>query len=112
PSLIATLGDEVKGAYAEVAGTGKEIGKLRSEIVEQEKIADGPDASAKADATKKIAELKDQVEKLKAGYEPKKADMLGKLGAEAGKSPDEVKKIVGIVLVNLKRAVEDAKVAN
>lgn len=113
PSLIASITPELAKSYGEVAAQAKEIAEIKGQIAAEEKALDDKDQAAQKDEhEKKKQELNDKLSKLNDDVGPKKDKFLQSVKDEAGKASPEVKERVGVAVVNLKRAVEDAKIAN
>lgn len=114
PSLIHSVSPEVAGSYGEIAGQAKTIAKLKADKEAEEKAIDDKDtpASDKEAHEKKKREIEEQIDKTEAEYKPKVEAFLSKWKGEVGKAPPEVKKQISLAMVGLKRAVEDAEMAN
>jgi hypothetical protein len=114
PSLIATVSPEIATDYADIAGQAKKIAKLKADRSAEDTALDAKDISAsdKEEHEKKKTEISDQIEKTEAEYKPKVEAFLAKIKTESGKAPDGAKKQLSVALVALKRAVDDAKLAN
>lgn len=114
PSLIAAVGEELAAAYADVAGQSREIGKLKAARAEEEKELEKKDISAsdKEEHEKKKAKITEDIAAAEQAYRPKVEALLSKIRDEAGKTDGETKKNIGIAVLNLRRAANDAKLAN
>ncbi len=111
PSLLAAQSPELARAYDEIAQITKKIAALETAKAEEETAADkdGAKPDEVAAHEKKVEELDQQIEALEDSVEPKKDEFIAKVREVAGKSDEATKKRLAVVLVNLRRAVEDAK---
>jgi hypothetical protein len=114
PSLFASMSADVSTAYGEVSSQAKEVAKLKADKASEEKALEEKDISAsdKEAHEKKKREIEEQIDKKEAEYKPKVDALLGKIRDEAKKVDDKGKEQLSIALVSMKRAVDDAKIAN
>lgn len=114
PSMFHAVNAEVAGSYGDIAGQAKTLAKLKADKEAEQKALDEKDISAsdKEAHEKKKREIEDQIDKTEAEYRPKVEAFMGKLKAEVGKAPPEVKKEMSQAMVAFKHAVDDAKLAN
>jgi hypothetical protein len=114
PNIIAHLSPDLATSYAEIAGQSKAVAKLKADKEAEVKALDQSDISASDRDLheKKKRDIEDQIDKLEADYRPKVDTFLSKLRDAAGSASPEAKKQLPVVLVALKHAVEDAKLAN
>jgi len=114
PSLLAAISPDLGTAWAEIMEQRKALGDLKAQIAAEETALDEKNISdADKKAHKKTIEgLEKQSDKIE-----KKADKLTdafipKVKEAAKKAPADVRDRFGAVLVNLRAAVDDAKIAN
>ena len=114
PSLLAAISPDLGTAWAEIMEQRKALGDIKAQIAVEEAALDEKNVSdADKKAHKKTIEgLEKQSDKIE-----KKADKLTdafipKVKEAAKKAPADVRDRFGAVLVNLRAAVDDAKIAN
>ena len=114
PSLLAAINPDLGTAWAEIMEQRKALGDIKTQIAAEETALDekGISDSDKSAHKKTIEGLEKQQDKIE-----KKADKLTdafipKVKDAAKKAPADVRDRFGAVLVNLRAAVEDAKIAN
>jgi hypothetical protein len=114
PSLLAAISPDLGTAWAEIMEQRKALGEIKAQIAAEETALDEKNVSdADKKAHKKTIEgLEKQQDKIE-----KKADKLTdafipKVKEAAKKAPADVRDRFGAVLVNLRAAVDDAKIAN
>jgi hypothetical protein len=114
PSLFAEVSPEVAAAYSEISGQAKAIAKLKADRAAEDTALEAADLSAsdKEAHEKKKKDLDEQIDKSEAEYKPKVDAFLIKLKGDSGKAPDDAKKQLSVALVALRRAIDDAKIAN
>jgi hypothetical protein len=114
PGMFHAVSPEVGKSWGEVAGQSKTIAKLKADKENEQKVIDDKDTSAsdKEAHEKKKKEIEEQIDKSEQDYKPKVDALLGKLKDEVAKAPPETKKQLQSALVNFKRAIDDARVAN
>lgn len=111
PSLLAATSPKLQSSYEDIARIQDEIGRVQAKVgdvdkaLEKEGIADAD----KEKLEKEKAGLEDQIEKLEESYDPKVEDFVKLVREEAAKLDDAKKKSIGVAVVNLRRAVEEAK---
>jgi len=114
PSLLAAISPDLGTAWAEIMEQRKALADIKTQIAAEETALDekGISESDKHAHKKTIEGLEKQQDKIE-----KKADKLTdafipKVKDAAKKAPADVRDRFGAVLVNLRAAVEDAKIAN
>jgi hypothetical protein len=114
PSLLAAISPDLGTAWAEIMEQRKALGDIKAQIAVEEAALDEKNVSdSDKKAHKKTIEgLEKQQDKIE-----KKADKLTdafipKVKDAAKKAPADVRDRFGAVLVNLRAAVDDAKIAN
>ena len=114
PSILAQVSAEMGTAYAEIAGQARAVAKLKADKAVEDTALDEKDISASDKETheKKKKDLDEQIDKLEADYKPKVEAFMSKLRGEAGKASAEAKAQAPVLLVALKHAIDDAKIAN
>ena len=114
PSLLAAIDKDLGVAWAEIMEKKKALGELKGQIDAEEKALDEKgvsDADKKAHK-KTIDGLEKQVSKLEKESDKLTDDFIPKAKAAAKKASPDVRDHFGGVLVNLRQAVDDAKIAN
>ena len=114
PSLIAATSPALASSFGEISALDKEIATLKSDKAAEEKALDakGISESDKTAHEKKRDELDESISKKEDDYKPKREAFIAKVKEEAAKADDATKKRIGVALINLKRAVDDAKLDN
>jgi hypothetical protein len=114
PNLLAATSPALGTAFDEIAKLQDELAKLNGKVAaeEVELDKDGISDADKATREKKIEELEAAIDKVEESFDPKFEAFILKVREEAGKADDATKKRVGVAVVNLRRAVEDAKLNN
>ncbi|MDB4941188.1 MAG: uncharacterized protein JWP97_722 [Labilithrix sp.] len=114
PSLLAAIDRDLGASWGEVMEKKRSIGEMKTKIAALETLNDAKTTSAADKKTNKksIEDLETQISR-----QEKEADKLAdafvpKAKTAAGKAAPEVRERFGAVLVNLRQAVEDAKIAN
>jgi hypothetical protein len=112
-NVLTMINPELYEGYGKITSKRAEIAKLKEEQAAEEKAAD----EAKSDGEKqehqnKAKELGPKIESAEKDVEPLMKDFLAKARERAAKAkPDDAKKLAPAI-ANLRRAVEDAKLAN
>ena len=114
PSLLAAIDSDLGAAWAEIMEKKKAMGELKTQIASEEAALDAKDIT---DADKKthkktIDGLEKQVSKIEKATDKLADAFVPKAKAAAAKAPADVRDRFGAVLVNLRQAVDDAKIAN
>jgi hypothetical protein len=111
PSLLASTSPKLQSSYEEIARQQDDIGRLEAKIgdIDKELGKDGTSDARKAELEKQKEDLEGQIEKIEDAYDPKVEAFVALVREEAAKLSPEKKKSIGIALVNLRRAVEEAK---
>lgn len=111
PSLLAMTSPKLQTSYEDIAKLQDEIAKVETKIhdidkeLENEKTPEGK----KSELEKQKEQLEEQIDKIEDSYDPKVETFVALVREEAGKLPEDKKKSIGIAVVNLRRAVEEAK---
>lgn len=111
PSLLAATSPKLQSSYEEIARQQDDIGRLEAKIgdIDKELDKDNTPEARKTELEKQKEDLEGQIEKIEDAYEPKVEAFVALVREEAAKLPDDKKKSIGIALVNMRRAVEEAK---
>ncbi|EYF07372.1 hypothetical protein [Chondromyces apiculatus] len=113
-SVIEAISADAGADYEKLIEQQEQLADLKAQIEANDKEADaeGKSDSDKAALEKKNEELEAQITKIEEGYETAREAFLAKISGEAAKASPKTKARIGGLLVNLKRAVADAKLAN
>lgn len=114
PSLLAATSPAMAEGYEKLATQQRGIAKLKAERAakELELEAKGLSEAGKEAIEKRCDELDETIDKAQDAYEPMAEAFIAKVREEASKADPDTKKRLGVVLVNLRRAVEDARMNN
>jgi hypothetical protein len=114
PNVLAAVSPDLGDAYGKVMAKEKELADLKAQEQTEEDAEDvnGVTDAQKADHKKKAADLDAQADKTEDAIKPLKSALIDSAKTNAGKASPDVKKQFGVVVVNLRQAVEDAKIAN
>jgi hypothetical protein len=114
PSLLAAIDSDLGTAWAEIMEKKKAMGELKTQIATEETALDekGISDADKKTHKKTIDGLEKQVSKIEKETDKLTDAFVPKAKAAAAKAPADVRERFGAVLVNLRQAVEDAKIAN
>lgn len=114
PSLLAAIDKDLGVAWAEIMEKKKAMGELKTQIAAEEAAKDekGATEADKKAHTKSIEKLEKQVTKIEKETNKLSEAFIPKAKAAAGKAPADVRDHFGAVLVNLEKAVDDAKISN
>ncbi len=114
PNLLSATSPALDASYQEVTALLDKLARLKLSKADQEKALEAKDATdaQKAEIEKKIEGIEAEIEKVEDAVEPKQEAFVAKAREEAGKADEATKKRVGVAVLNLKRAVEDAKTMN
>ena len=114
PSLLAAIDSDLGAAWAEIMEKKKAMGELKTQIATEETALDekGISDADKKTHKKTIDGLEKQVSKIDKETDKLTDAFVPKAKAAAAKAPADVRDRFGAVLVNLRQAVEDAKIAN
>lgn len=114
PSLLGATSPALATAYDDISGQQKALAALKTQVDAEEKALDEKNitADAKTEHQKKKDDLEAQIKKQEESYKPKVEAFLKQVKEEAGKADDATKQRLGVALVNLRRAVDDAKTDN
>ncbi len=114
PSLLAAIDKDLGTAWGEVMEKKKAMGELKTQIAALEAANDvkGITDTDKKANKKTIDGLEKQVSKLEKEADKLAEAFVPKAKAAASKAAPEVREKFGAVLVNLRQAVDDAKISN
>lgn len=114
PSLLTAIDKDLGTAWAEIMEKKKALGELKAQIATEEAAVDakGVSDSDKQAHKKTIDGLEKQVSKIEKEADKLTDEFIPKAKASAKKAPADVRDHFGAVLVNLRQAVDDAKIAN
>jgi len=114
PSLLAAINPDLGTAWAEIMEQRKALGELKAQIAAEETALDekGISDSDKKAHKKTIEGLEKQSDKIEKKAEKLTDEFIPKVKEAAKKAPADVRDRFGSVLVNLRQAVDDAKIAN
>jgi hypothetical protein len=114
PSLLAAIDSDLGAAWAEIMEKKKAMGELKTQIAAEETALDAKGISDGEKRTHKhtIDGLEKQVSKIEKETDKLTDAFVPKAKAAASKAPADVRDRFGAVLVNLRQAVDDAKIAN
>ena len=114
PSLLAAISTDLGTAWAEIMEKKKAMGELKTQIAAEETALDekGIGDADKKTHKKTIDGLEKQVSKIEKDTDKLTDAFVPKAKTAASKAPADVRDRFGAVLVNLRAAVEDAKIAN
>jgi hypothetical protein len=113
-SLLAAIDKDLADKYEKIVQKKQELAGLKSLIVQEQAAIDDKEATPadKADHQKKKDDLEKMVEASEKEIGPLQTDFLAAAKDAAGKAAPEVREKLGVALVNLRQAVEDAQIAN
>jgi hypothetical protein len=114
PNVLAAIEPGLAASYAKIMAKKKEVAGLRALIVSEDAAADEKgisDAEKKGHQakSKQIAKLADAAD---AEVAPLQAELIKTAKASASRATADVKGKFGVVIVNLRQAVDDAVIAN
>lgn len=114
PSLLAAISPDLGTAWAEIMEQRKAMGDLKAQIAAEETALDekGISDSDKSAHKKTIEGLEKQSDKVEKKADKLTDEFIPKVKEAAKKAPADVRDRFGSVLVNLRQAVDDAKIAN
>lgn len=112
-SLLGAIAPELATTCESIMATRKELATLRERAAQIETAADEKGASAeqKANAKKEVAEIDKQIKKLNDSIDPQQKQLIAQAKVAASKAPSDVREHFGPVLVNLRKAVDDASIS-
>ncbi len=113
-NVLAAVSPELGDAYGKVMAKEKELADLQAREKTEEDAADakGVSDADKAAHKKAAADLDAKADKAEDAIKPLKKALVDQAKAAAAKTPAEVKQRYGVLVVNLRQAVDDAKIAN
>lgn len=111
PSLLAATSPKLQSSYEAIAKIQDDIGNINSKIGDIDKALnkDGIADAEKEKLEKQKEDLEGQIEKLEDSYEPKVEAFVTLVREESGKLDETKKKTIGVAVVNMRRAVKEAK---
>jgi hypothetical protein len=114
PSLLAAVDKDLGTAWGEIMEKKRAMGELKTQIAAEESALDvkGIADSEKSEHKKTIAGLEKQVSTIEKEADKLTDDFIPKAKAASKKAPADVRERFGAALVNLRAAVDDAKIAN
>jgi hypothetical protein len=114
PSLLAAISPDLGTAWAEIMEQRKALSDIKTQIAAEETALDekGISDSDKSAHKKTIDGLEKQSDKIEKKVDKLTDAFVPKVKEAAKKAPADVRDRFGAVLVNLRAAVEDAKIAN
>jgi hypothetical protein len=114
PSLLAAIDADLGAAWADIMEKKKASGALKTQIAAEEAANDvkGVSEADKKEHTKNIDDYEKQAAKIDKEAEKLTDAFVPKAKAAAKKAPADVRDRFGAVLVNLQKAVDDAKTSN
>jgi hypothetical protein len=114
PNLLTLISADLGAKYEEVMAKKRELGAVQGKIAEEKEAADkkGVSDSEKADHKKTIADLKKQADDLDKAVGPLQEAFLKGAKDFAAKAQPDVRTKVGVALVNLRQALDDAEISN
>jgi len=113
-NVLAAVNSDLGVSYGKVLAKEKELAELKASEKTEEDAEDtkGITDAVKADHKKKAADWEAKADKAEGEIKPLKKALIDSAKANAGKAPADVKQRFGVVVVNLRQAVDDAKIAN
>ncbi|MEO8878623.1 MAG: hypothetical protein ABI461_23740 [Polyangiaceae bacterium] len=113
-NMLAAVNPDLGDAYGKVMAKEKELGELKAQEKTEEDAEDvkGVTDADKAAHKKNAAGFEAKADKAEDDIKPLKKSLIESAKTNAGKAPTDVKQRFGVVVVNLRQAVDDAKVAN
>ncbi len=114
PNLLTLISADLGAKYDEVMAKKRELGVVEGKIAEEKEAADkkGVSDSDKAEHKKTIADLKKQADELDKAVEPLQDAFVKSAKEFASKAQPDVRTKVGVALVNLRQALDDAEISN
>jgi hypothetical protein len=114
PSLLAFVDPTLADAYTKIMAKKQEVADLKAEEAEEDEAASAKDVS---DADKKThkdksAAIDKQVDAAEDAIGPMEKDFVKSAKAKAGAASPDMKAKLGGAFVNLRKAVDDAQIAN
>ena len=113
-NVLAAVSPDLGDAYTKVMAKEKELADLKAQEKSEEDAEDATGATdaQKADHKKKAADLDAKADKAEDEIKPLKKALIDQAKTSASKASNDVKQRFGVVVVNLRQAVDDAKIAN
>lgn len=113
-TLVGMLEGDVEERLGEVMAQGRKLSKLEAaiEALEEKRDEDGASDAQRKAADDEIAKREAEMDELEAAYEPKVEALLAAVRERAGKVPAKAKERMTPIVLNLREAVEDARIAN
>jgi hypothetical protein len=113
-SLLAAIDKDLADKYEKIVQKKLELAGIKGLVLQEQAAIDDKDATPadKTDHQKKKDDLQKMADAAEKEIGPLQTDFLAAAKDGAGKAAPEVREKVGIALVNLKQAVEDAQISN
>ena len=110
-SLLAATSDKLQPAFDEIARLQDDIAEIETKIAEVEKKLDDEKTpeGEKEQLEKSKEDLEAQVEKIEESYDPKVEKFVALVREESAKVDEKKKKTIAPAVVNMRRAVDEAK---
>jgi hypothetical protein len=114
PSVLAAIDPDLADKYSNVMSKRADIAKLGEQIGQEKTARDaaGVSPAEKQEHKDAIVALKKQLDEANKAVSPAEKAMIAAAKDSAAKASPEVRDRLGIVLVDLRQAVEDAGIAN
>ena len=114
PNLLTLISADLGAKYEEVMAKKREFGAVEGKIAEEKEAADkkGVSDSEKADHKKTVDDLKNQASEIEKAVGPLQDAFLKSAKEFAAKATPDVRTKVGVALVNLRQALDDADISN
>jgi hypothetical protein len=112
-SLVAALNEDLGDRYADISGQTATLAELKGQMAKEDAAASAKDATpeSKKEHEKARDDIAAKIKEQEAAFKPKVTSFLEDLKKEAAKAPGPLKDRQKLVLANLRRAVEDARLA-
>lgn len=110
-NLLQATSAALADSYKELGQLHADVSRLKTEKAELETASKAKGAN-EADFEKRIDEMDAKIDKAEDAIAPKEEAFLKSVRDEAGKADEATKKRVAVALINLRRAVDDAKTMN
>jgi hypothetical protein len=114
PNVLAAVGPDLGAAYGKIIAKQKELADLETQEAAEETAANDKSLAdaVKAVHEKRAADLDARAVKAEHALKPLKSGLIDAAKTNASKASLDVKNQLGVVVVNLRQAVDDAKIAN
>ncbi len=113
-SLLAAIDKDLADRYGKIVQKRQELVGIQSLIATEQAAIDDKDATPadKSDHQKKKEELEKMADATQKELSPLQADFAHGAKEAAGKAAPEAREKIGVALVNLRQAIDDAQIAN